>query len=233
MAERPACPGFDQQRAQMSAAPPAFIPLADDELPEITDAGVALTLLMVACLMAERERQALTARIADAIEARDWTAMAALTRRLADVPGAVCRMSDVARSGIDRYEAGLADPTDGPDVNARARRSLSRAANWLDRRFWPMYGTVRTVLPPPSDEPTPAPRAGAVPAKPGACRKRMRKRLNLLDGELARLEGDRRDAAGTARLIMLADRNSHASRCRACATCKLATARLTRDIPGL
>lgn len=217
----------------MPTGVPISLALPDDELPDITDAGVGLTLLMVACLMAERERQALTARIADAVEAQDWTAMAALTRRLAAVPGAVCRMSDVARAGIERYDAGLADPADGPAVHARARRSLVRSANWLDRRFWPMYGTVRPAVAPASEDPVPIVRPATPPAKAKAkaCRKSVRTRLQLLDGEIARLEGDRRDAAGTARLIMLADRNSHAARCRACGTCRMATEPLTRDIP--
>lgn len=212
---------------------PISLALPDDELPDITDAGVGLTVLMVACLMAERERQALTARIADAVEAQDWTAMSALTRRLAAVPGAVCRMSDVARAGIERYDAGIGDPTDGPEIHARSRRSLARAVNWLERRFWPMYGAVRPAVPPATEDPAPIVRPVTAPAKVKACRKAVRARLQLLDGEIARLENDRRDAAGTARLMMLADRNSNAARCRACASCRLATEPITRDIPAL
>lgn len=217
----------------MPCGVPTVLALRDDELPDVTDAGVGLTLLMVACLMAERERQALTARIADAVEAQDWTAMAALTRRLAAVPGAVCRMSDVARAGIERYDAGIGDPQDGPEIHARSRRSLARAVNWLERRFWPIYGAVQPGVPPATDAPAPLARPGKAPAKVKACRKKVRARLQLLDGEIARLENDRRDAAGTARLMLLADRNSNAARCRACGTCRLATEPITRDIPAM
>lgn len=220
----------------MPTGVPISLALPDDELPDITDAGVGLTVLMVASLIAERERQALTARLADSIEARDWAAMAALTRRLAAVPGPVPRMADVARAGIERYDAGQADPADGAEISARSRRALVRAVNWLERRFWPLYGTVRTVVPP---APPDAPEAIVTPlretpsAKAKACRKTMRARLYLLDGEIARLETDRTPAAATARRIMLTDRNAHAARCRACGGCRLADAPLTRDIPAL
>jgi hypothetical protein len=223
------------------------LPLRADDMPEITDAGVGLTLLMVAGLMTERERQALHLQLAAAFDARDFGAVAALHRRMGALAPPVARMADVARAGIGRYDAGLAHPASDPGANARARRSLVKAVNWLERDFWPMYGTVRPVMPPASDAAAPIadgkPRARKgraampAPAAPSgirvkSCRKKMKARLQLLDGELARLSADRRPVADTARLIMLADRNGHAARCRACGLCPLSTDPLTRDIPA-
>lgn len=203
---------------------PITLALPDDELPDVTDAGVGLTLMMVASLMADRERQALTARVADAVEAQDWTAVAALTRRLAAVPGAVSRMADVARAGIERYDAGMADPGETPADGARNRRALVRAANFLDRRFWPMFGTVRPVMPPAAAEPA---------APPPSCGDILLDRLAMLDRQLAALTPDDRPTTLTARRIMTADRNARSAECRHCDGCPVSRSPITDPLPLL
>lgn len=213
------------------------LPLRADDMPEITDAGVGLTLLMIAGLMAERERQALHLQLAAAFEARDLDAAAALHRRLAGLPPAAARMADVARAGIDRFDSGRADPESDPAANARARRSLVKAANWLDRRFWPMYGTVRPVMPPASDAPAPAARrtapAPTSTAPSPSCGDIMRERLGRFDRELAAMADDTRPSTLTARRIMTADRNAQAATCRDCDGCPVSNDPITAPLPLL
>lgn len=220
----------------MPTRAPTVLALPNDELPEITDAGVGVTLLMVAILMADRDRQALMIRIADAVAGREWTDVAALHRRLAAVPGPVARMADVARAGIARYDAGLAVADEGPEAAARGRRALVRAANWLDRRFWPMYGAVRPVMPPavhmPVDSAEPGAGAALVAPSP-SCREIMSARLERLDQQLARLAAEDRPSSLTARRITTADRNAQSRLCRECALCPVSQTQITETIPLL
>lgn len=221
-----------------------LLPLAADELPDVTDAGVGLTLKMVADLLADRERSAIDLQIAVALEAGDLRHAGGLHRRRAAVVPGAARMVDVARAGIERFDAGMGPTGVDPSHNARARRSLVKAVNWLTGEFWPMYGTVRPVMPPAAEPAAPAaqpvarsaampPMTRPDPIKSKPCRKAMRDRLQLLDGEIARLAADPRSIAETARLIMVADRNGHAARCRDCGQCRFSADPITRDIPVL
>lgn len=208
------------------------LPLRADDLPDITDAGVGLTLMMISTLMEHGERRALNLQLAAAIESGDRAGEAALHRRLAAVPPAVARMADVARAGIDRFDSGMADPqASDPSSDARARRALVKSVNWLDRRFWPMYGTVRPVVPPASDTPPPV---GIEPTRAApSCGELKSERLRQYDHELLRMQSDDRPSALTARRIMTADRNAMSAACRDCGGCAVGAGDLTRPLPLL
>lgn len=206
------------------------MPLTSDELPEISDALIVATVHMRAVLDWQRAARDAAAAVADAADTGDLAALASACRTFATVPTSVERMPALARAAAERYgQPGAVPPLPDPGMDARVRRALRKIGPWMERRWTPAFGGEAGTA--PGVRPAgPAPRTRR-PSKVKACRKDMKARLQLLDGELARLSADRRPVADTARLIMLADRNSHAARCRDCAACPLAADPITRDIP--
>lgn len=192
---------------------PIVLPLAVEEVPEISDAMVAVAVLMRASLEAERERGVLHMQLADQLGRQDWAASAETHRRLAAVVPAAARMARVARDMIRRYDtAPGVSPLPDPAMDARIRRGLAKIGPWMEKRWLPVH-----------DE--------AGPPTEISCHDIIAERLGRYDATLAAWAGDRRPSTLTARRIMVADRNDQAAACRACGGCPLSTAALTDPLP--
>lgn len=213
---------------------PVVLPLTADELPDISDALIVTTVHMRAVLDWQRDARAAASAVADAADNHDLAALSRACRAFAAVPTSVERMPSMARMAAERFgRPGAVPALPDPAMDARVRRSLRKIGPWMEKRWNPAFGADDAPIPADLRAARPAmtPPAGPPAAKVKPCRKQMKGRLQLLDSELARLSADRRPVADTARLIMLADRNSHAGRCRVCAACHLADDPITRDIP--
>lgn len=198
-------------------------PLPPNDAPEISDAGVALSIVMLAMLERESEQSRLHLRLAQAIEGRKWGRVARLHRRLSQIDPTVARVPRLARAAADRYAAGEAPPMPEPGFAARARRVMLRLATFTEERL-PLYWS-----PPPPEEPT---TVCAAPKLTRACRKRMRDLLAVTDQELAGIGPAPIEPDATARRLLVEARNRRTAQCRACGRCSLSTAPLTRALPG-
>lgn len=202
------------------------LPLTAEEAPDISDGMIIATVHMKAVLDWQREVQAAAEAVADAADRGDLASLSRAARRFAAAPTSAERMPDLARQAAALYaRPGAIQPLPDPAMDARIRRALHKVAPWIEKRWWPMYGGG--AAPPAAD----APNAPGAAFKRKACRRSMKDRLQLLDGELLRLAADPRDVAHTARLMIVQDRNSHAARCRACGRCPLSADALTAPLP--
>lgn len=190
---------------------PLLLPLAVDEVPDISDALIVQTVHMRAALEADRERGALHVAMADAFARRDWDAVAEGHRRLAEIEPAAGRMVDVAQTFLDRYaQTARRSPLPDPSMDARIRRALVRTKAWMERRWWPLYGA-------PPEDPT--------------CAEIMTARLAAFDRQLAQMADDTRPSSRFARRVITAERNAQAQSCRICDGCPLSGSDFTRPLP--
>jgi len=190
---------------------PQLLPLAVDEVPDISDALIVQTVHMRAGLEADRERGALHIAMAEAFDRRDWEAVAEGHRRLAEIEPAAGRMVEVAQTFLDRYaETARRSPLPCASMDARIRRALVRTKAWMERRWWPLYGA---------------------PAPDPSCAEIMTSKLAAFDRQLARMAGDPRPSSRFARSVITADRNAQALSCRVCDGCPLSNSDVTRPLP--
>jgi hypothetical protein len=200
--------------------------MSAEDVPEISDATAASSVLMMAVLEREMEQSALHSRMAEAVLAGDVALLAGLHREMAVLTPSVARVPRLARASAARYDDGTAPHLPTASMNARAKRALLRIALFTENRL-PQYW--RSPEPPAPTRPTAVPDAPATEASP--CAGRNLALLALSDQEIAAIGPPATRTARRALAMLVEGRNRRAAACRACAACPESQSALTLPLP--
>lgn len=201
--------------------------LSAEDVPEISDATAASSVMMMAILEREMEQAALHSRMAEAVLAGDTALLAELHRAMAALTPSVARVPRLARVSAARYDTGTAPPLPTASMDARAKRALLRIARFTENRL-PQYW--REPAQPSADAKASAPSPEPVPSAT-ACTGANLGLLAVTDAEIAALGRPNSATARVARALLVDGRNRRAAACRACGTCPGSQSEITLPIP--